>query len=121
MNSVNKAGVPLGSSWLVRLSWWMLPTFAAWTVLFIVASEPILTIVFGFTSSIPGETFDIEEWGPWSAVTTVWLVPVLIGLVSSSIALRRGAGKAAWASLAVHLAIFVFLTVPNIIERFLFL
>lgn len=102
---------------LVRLSWWMFPAFAAWTAIFIFASEPILAIVFGFTPSVPGETFYIEDWGPWIAVTVIWLVPILIGLASSSIALRRGAGKAALFPLLIHLAVFVFLTVPNIIER----
>ena len=121
MNSVDKTGGPLGWRSLVRLSWWMLPTFAAWTVLFIFASEPILAIVFGYTSSIPGETFYIEEWGPWLAVTMFWLAPVLVGLVSSAIALRRGAGKVAGIPFVVHLVMFGFLTVPNIIERTLFL
>jgi hypothetical protein len=121
MNSVNETARPPGWRLLVRLSWWMLPTFAAWTVLFIFASEPILSTVFGFTPSIPGETFYIKEWGPWIAVTMVWLVPVLIGLASSAIALRRGAGKAAWVPFVVHLTMFGFVTVPNIIERILFL
>ncbi len=103
------------------LSWWMLPAFAAWTIVYIFASEPILSLVFGFTPSIPGESFYIEEWGPWIAVTIVWLSPIVTGLVSSAMAIRRCAGKAAWTPFVIHLVIFVFLTVPNIIERILFL
>jgi hypothetical protein len=121
MNSHDETGGARGWRSLVRLSWWMLPTFGAWTALFIFASEPILSVVFGFTPSIPGESFYIEEWGPWIAVTIIWLAPVLVGQVSAAIALRRNAGKSAWVPLALHLVIFVFLTVPNIVERILFL
>jgi hypothetical protein len=121
MNSHNVAGDTSRWRGLIRISWWMLPAFAAWTAVYIFASEPILRTVFGFAPSAPGETLYIEEWGPWIAVTISWLLPILIGMVASALALRRGAGKQAWVSLLIHLALFLFLTLPNIIERLLFL
>jgi hypothetical protein len=121
MNAQEGKSEAAGWRVLVRLAWWMFPAFAVWTVVFIFASEPILSIVFGFTPSVPGETFYIEDWVPWIAVTMIWLVPILIGLTSSSIALRRGAGKSARTPFLIHLALVIFLTVPNIIERVLFL
>ena len=121
MNSQEGKSGAAGWRVLVRLAWWMFPAFAAWTMLYIFAAEPILSIFFGFTPSVPGETFYIYEWGPWIAVTLSWLVPILIGLTSSSIALRRGAGKSARTPFLIHLALFLVLTVPNIIERIFFL
>jgi hypothetical protein len=121
MNSQNGLNEAPGWRGLVRLSWWMLPAFAAWTGVYIFASEPILSLVFGFAPSVPGDTFYVEDWAPWIAVTISWLLPILIGLVSSAVALRRGAGKAGWGPFLLHAALFVFLTVPNIIERALYL
>lgn len=106
---------------LVRLSWSMFAVFAVWTAVYIVASEPVLTAVFGFTPSAPGDTFYITEWGPWIAVTLVWLVPILAGIVSATVALRRGAGKQAWIPLVIHVALFLFFTIPNVIERIMIL
>lgn len=97
----------------------MLAAFVAWSVLFILFSEPMLHLLFGFTPSRPGDTFYVEAWGPWIAITLAWLFPVLIGLVLAALALRAGAGAAAWTALAVHGVLFVGFTVPNVIDRLL--
>lgn len=106
---------------MLRLAWWMLPVFVAWTLVAIFATEPILSLVFGFTPATPGETFYLEDWGPWVAVTLVWLAPLVIGVAAAIRAIRRGAGKWAWVALVIHSLLFVAFTVPNVIERILFL
>ncbi len=95
----------------------MLPVFAVWTIIFIFASEPITRLLFGFTPSEPGDTFYIEAWGPWIATTLLWLAPVVAGLVLAVLAAVKGAGKLAWWAIAVHGALFLFFTVPNVIDR----
>lgn len=97
----------------------MLAVFAAWTVLVILLSEPMQRLLFGFTPSRPGDTFYIEAWGPWIAITLAWLLPVVIGLVLAVLALRARAGAAAWAALGVHGVLLLGLTVPNVIDRLL--
>ena len=99
-------------------SWWMLPAFAVWSVLFILLSEPMLRLVFGFTPSEPGDTFYVEAWGPWIAITVLWLAPVAAGLVLAALAVRGGAGKLAVGALVVH-GLFPGFTVPNVVERLL--
>jgi len=104
-----------------RLSWWMLAIFALWTGVVILTSEPIARLVFGFTPDRPGDTFYLEAWGPWIAVTLAWLAPVIAGIVLAVIACVRGAGKLAWAALAVHSFLLLAITVPNVIERLIIL
>lgn len=95
----------------------MLPVFAVWTVIFIFASEPMVRFLFGFEPAAPGETFYIEAWGPWIATTLLWLAPVVAGLVLGVLGAVKGAGKLAWWAVAVHGALFLFFTVPNVVER----
>lgn len=80
----------------------MLAVFVVWTILFILLSEPVVRFVFGFEPAKPGDTFYVEAWGPWIAITLVWLAPVVAGLV-----------------LAFHGLLLLVFTVPNIIERLL--
>lgn len=104
---------------LALLSWWMLPAFVAWSAIYILLSEPILRLVFGFTPSQPGDSFYVEAWGPWIVLALLWLAPLLAGLVLAVIAVKRRAGKSAWWAIAVHGLLLLSFTVPNIIERFL--
>jgi hypothetical protein len=99
----------------------MLPTFVIWSGIFIVTTEPVQRVLFGFVPSVPGETFYLEAWGPWIAFTVLWLGPIVTWLAMSSIALRLGAGRSAVFSLAIHSGLFLFFTVPNIIERLIVL
>lgn len=102
---------------LARLSLWMLLVFVVWTIIHILATEPMQRILFGFTPSYPGDTFYIEAWGPWIAVTLVWLIPLIVGLVLAAAAARRGAGRLAWVALAVHGLLLAWITIPNVIDR----
>lgn len=95
----------------------MLAVFVVWTVLASLFTEPVLRLLFGFAPSEPGDTFYVEAWGPWIAITLLWLAPVVVGLVLAVIAAQRGAGKVAWGALAVHGVLLLGFTVPNVIER----
>lgn len=95
----------------------MLPIFAVWTVAFILLTEPMQRILFGFTPSSPGDTFYVEAWGPWIAITLVWLAPVVAGLVLALVAAVRRAGKRAWWALGVHGLLLAFFIIPNVIDR----
>ena len=97
----------------------MLPAFVAWSAIFILLSEPMLRLVFGFTPSHPGDTFYLEAWGPWIALTLLWLAPLLAGLALAVIAVKRRAGKLAGWAMAVHGLLLLSFTVPNIIQRLL--
>jgi hypothetical protein len=102
---------------LVLASWVMLPVFVVWTLLFIFFSRPLVGLIFGFEAGGPGDTFYVEAWGPWIAITLVWLAPVVAGVVLAALAVRSGARKVAWGALIVHGLLFAALTVPNIVER----
>ncbi|QGU04183.1 hypothetical protein [Corynebacterium comes] len=102
---------------LARLSLWMLLVFVVWTIIFILATEPMQRILFGFTPSHPGDTFYIEAWGPWIATTLVWVIPLIVGLVLAVLAAMRGAGKLAWSGIAIHGLLLAFFIIPNVIDR----
>lgn len=97
----------------------MLAVFVVWTIMFILLSEPVVRFVFGFEPAKPGDTFYVEAWGPWIAITLVWLAPVVAGLVLAVVAVRRGAGVLGWSALVFHGLLLLVFTVPNIIERLL--
>lgn len=66
-----------------RLGLWsllMLPAFALWTIAFIVVSgflfEPASSGVGPFGESIEG-----VEWLGWSALTAVWVLPLILGVI----------------------------------------
>lgn len=67
--------------------------------------------------SEPGDTYYIEAWGPWIAITLLWLIPLMVGLALAVIATTRGAGKLAWLGIVIHGLLLAFFVTPNVIDR----
>lgn len=98
---------------LARLSWWMLPVFAVWMIVNMFLAGPLAELLGVAT----GDMGYIEAWVPWIAFTLLLLAPVVAGLVLAVLAAVKGAGKLAWWAIAVHGALVLFFTVPNVIDR----
>ena len=104
----------------VRISWWMLAVFAAWTVVFIAVSGPLAELLDVPTSG--GEVLYIEAWLPWIAVTLLWLLPLLVGLGLALDALRRDRPDSLpRVAAAVHLGIMLVVAGPSLLDRLLHL
>lgn len=101
---------------LAKLSLWMLVVFAAWTVVYMFAADPVARLL-GYGSDVPGEVVYVEAWLPWIGITLLWLAPVIVGLVLAGIAAKRGGGRLAWWGIGIHGLLLAFFTIPNVIER----
>ena len=65
--------------------------------------------------------WSIEQWAPWTALTIVWLQPLLIGIGLALDARRRGRGDALGDDLVVHSVIAVGATGPALLDRLVIL
>lgn len=103
-----------------RLSLWMLAVFAGWTALFIGLSGPVAELLGAPTSG--GEVVYLEAWGPWIAVTLVWLLPVLVGLGLALDARRRDVRETlATAAIVVHAVLLAVVAGPPLLDRLIHL
>jgi hypothetical protein len=99
-----------------RVSLWMLAVFVVWTLLFIAVSGWVATFVGLPTSG--SEVLYLEEWVPWVAVTTVWLLPLLVGLGLGLDASRRDRHDAlAKVAVLLHAVIMVGVAGPALLDR----
>lgn len=102
-----------------RLSWWMVATFAVWTVAFVLLSGPVAEAL-GFPTS-GGEVMYIQRWVPWIGVTVLWVLPLLVGIGLAADARRRGHGGQARAALIVESILLLGATGPALLDRLLHL
>ena len=104
---------------LARWSFGMLVAFALWTAAFIglsgVVGEWLGAEVEG------GEVAYIEAWLPWLAVSLLWVLPLVAGLVLGVQAVRAGAGRAGKAALVLNTLILVLMVGPSLVDRLLHL
>lgn len=97
----------------------MLAVFAAWTIVFVVASGPVAEL-FGQASEA-GEVLYLDAWLPWLAVTLLWVLPLLAGIVLAVVATTRRVGGYAWGALIVNGAILLLMVGPPLLDRILHL
>lgn len=103
-----------------RISLWMLAAFAVWTVVFVVASGPVARLIGAPTSG--GDVVYLREWVPWTVVTIVWLLPLLVGIGLALDAKRRdGREPLARAGLLANAVIVLAVTGPSLLDRLLHL
>ena len=104
---------------LARWSFGMLVAFALWTAAFIglsgVVGEWLGAEVEG------GEVAYIEAWLPWLAVSLLWVLPLVAGMVLGVKAVRAGAGRSGKAALVLNTLILVLMVGPSLIDRLLHL
>ena len=102
-----------------RWSFGMLVAFALWTAAFIglsgVVGEWLGAEVEG------GEVAYIDAWLPWLAVSLLWVLPLVIGVVLGVKAVRAGAGRAGKAALVLNTLVLVLMVGPSLIDRLLHL
>ena len=102
-----------------RWSFGMLVAFALWTAAFIglsgVVGEWLGAEVEG------GEVAYIEAWLPWLAVSLLWVLPLVAGVVLGVKAVRAGAGREGKAALVLNTLILVLMVGPSLIDRLLHL
>lgn len=124
MSEPKAAGVPpvsgpsprLSGRREARISLWMLAVFVVWTMLFIAVSGWVATFVGLPTSG--GEVLYLEEWVPWIAVTTVWLLPLLVGLGLGLDASRRDrSDTTAKVAVLLHAVIMAGVAGPALLDR----
>lgn len=104
---------------LARWSFGMLVAFALWTVAFVGLSGVVAGWLGAETTG--GDVAYIEEWVPWTAVTLLWVLPVLAGVVLGAQAVRAGAGRAGMAALVLNSLILVLVVGPSLADRLLHL
>jgi hypothetical protein len=97
----------------------MLPVFAVWTIAFVVLSGVVAEWVGLQTQG--GEVVYIEAWLPWLAVSFLWVLPLVVGLVLAVRALRSGVGSLAKVALGAHLVALLLALGPSILDRLLHL
>jgi hypothetical protein len=102
-----------------RWSFGMLVAFALWTAAFIglsgVVGEWLGAEVEG------GEVAYIEAWLPWLAVSLLWVLPLVAGVVLGVKAVRAGAGQPGKAAVVLNTLILVLMVGPSLIDRLLHL
>ena len=101
-------------------SLWMLAVFLVWTAAFIALSAPAARL-FGFDTP-GGEVPYIENWFGWTAVTLLWVAPLVAGVAFAWNALRRDAGqRLARVGLIVNAVLLVVVIGPPLLDRILHL
>lgn len=101
-------------------SLWMLGVFVVWTVAFIALSAPAARL-FGFDTP-GGEVPYIENWFGWTAVTLLWVWPLVAGVGLAWHALRRDpAQRLARIALPVNAVLLVVIVAPPVLDRILHL
>lgn len=104
---------------LASASYWMVAVFAAWTIVFVVASGPVAEL-FGQATEA-GEVVYLDAWLPWLAVTLLWVLPLVAGVVLAVLATTRRVGGYAWGALVVNAAILFLMVGPPLLDRILHL
>ena len=102
---------------LERWSLGMLVAFALWTAAFIGLSG----VVAGWFGAdlANGEVAYIEEWLPWAAVTLLWVLPLVVGVVLGARAVQAGAGHGGKAAVVLNSLILVLVVAPSLADRLL--
>jgi hypothetical protein len=95
---------------------WMLPVFAFWTIAFIGLSAPVARL-FGVETT-GGEVPYIENWFGWTAITLLWVVPLVIGAALAWDALHRDRTQPlARTALIINAVVLVALVAPSLLDR----
>ncbi|SES47987.1 hypothetical protein SAMN05216199_0016 [Pedococcus cremeus] len=104
---------------LARWSLGMLVAFALWTAAFVGLSG----VVAGWLGAdmTGGDVAYIREWLPWSAVTLLWVLPLVVGVVLGGRAVRAGAGREGTAALVLNSLILTLVVAPSLVDRLLHL
>ena len=110
------ADLRLRASRWARGSFWMLVVFAVWTVAFVVGSGPVAELL-GADLQTSGEVAYIEAWLPWTAVTALWVLPLIVGVALGVVARRRGSGTIAWVGIGMNLVVLAAVVAPATIDR----
>ena len=104
---------------LARWSLGMLVVFALWTAAFVGLSA-IVGRWLG-AEMTDGDVAYITQWLPWSAVTLLWVLPLVVGVVLGTRAVRAGAGRGGTAALVLNSLILVLVVAPSLADRLLHL
>jgi hypothetical protein len=97
----------------------MLVVFALWTAAFIGLSGVVGEWLGAQMEG--GQVAHIEAWLPWFAVTLVWVLPLVVGLVLGVQAVRAGAGRAGKAAVVLNSLILGLMVGPPLLDRLLHL
>jgi hypothetical protein len=98
----------------------MLAVFAAWTVVFIAGSGTVADWLGVPTSG--GEVLYLKAWVPWTVVTVLWLLPLLVGLGLALDARRRDRQESLPRVAAlVHAGVMAVMAGPALLDRLLHL
>ena len=104
---------------LARWSFGMLVAFGLWTAAFIGFSGRVGEWLGAEVEG--GEVAYIEAWLPWLAVSLLWVLPLVAGMVLGVQAVRTGAGRAGKAALVLNTLILVLMVGPSLLDRLLHL
>lgn len=111
---------PLGhADRLARWSLGMLVAFSLWTAAFIGLSSVVGRWLGAEMTD--GDVASITAWLPWSAVTLLWVLPLVVGVVLGTRAVRAGAGREGKAALVLNGLILVLVVAPSLVDRLLHL
>ena len=104
---------------LARWSLGMLVVFALWTAAFVGLSSVVGRWLGAEMTD--GDVAYLTAWLPWSAVTLLWVLPLVVGVVLGTRAVRAGAGPAGKAALVLNSLVLVLVVVPSLVDRLLHL
>lgn len=104
---------------LARWSLGMLVVFAGWTGAFVGLSGVVGRWLGAEMTD--GDVAYLTGWLPWAAVTLLWVLPLVVGVVLGTRAVRAGAGPTGKAALVMNGLILVLVVVPPLTDRLLHL